>query len=143
MKKNIFIFLAFFVSLFAVAQKVKVEGVVKDEAGNTLEMANVIAFQKGTNFLESYSITDSNGKYRLSLEESKAYTLKVNYLGFEPKVIEISIEISSADIVQDIVLKEASESLNEVEITYEIPIGLVQRTTTDPDKENGIELEDW
>ena len=29
------------------------------------------------------------------------------------------------------------------EITYEIPIGLVQRTTTDPDKENGIELEDW
>ncbi len=122
MKKNILIFFLITIPLFAFAQKIKVDGTVKDEAGSPLEMANVIAFKKGTNFLESYSITDSKGNYRLSLEESMEYTLKVNYLGFEPKVIEISIGNTSEDIVKDIILKETSESLNEVEISYEIPI---------------------
>lgn len=122
MKKNILIFFLLTIPLFAFAQKIKVDGTVKDEAGNALEMANVIAFKKGTNFLESYSITDSKGNYKLSLEGSMEYTLKVNYLGFEPKAIEISIGNTSEDIVKDIILKETSESLNEIEISYEIPI---------------------
>lgn len=34
-------------------------------------------------------------------------------------------------------------NLPDGEISYEIPINLIQRMTTDPEKENGIELEDW
>ena len=122
MKKNSFIFLFLIFPFLVFGQKIKVEGTVKDETGNPLEMANVIAFKKGTNFLESYSITDSKGNYKLVLEDSQEYTLKINYLGFEPKIMELSLNNNLMDLVQDIILKEASESLNEVEISYEIPI---------------------
>ncbi|RXP60341.1 TonB-dependent receptor [Lutibacter sp. HS1-25] len=122
MKKYTLIFLLFAIPFWVYGQKVTVEGIVKDAAGKPLEMANVIAFKKGTNFLESYSITDTKGHYKLHLEESLAYTIKVNYLGYEPKIIDITVAIASADLKQDIVLNEASETLNEVEISYEIPI---------------------
>ena len=122
MKKNSFIFLFLIFPFLVFGQKIKVEGTVKDETGNPLEMANVIAFKKGTNFLESYSITDSKGNYKLVLEDSQEYSLKINYLGFEPKIMELSLNNNLMDLVQDIILKEASESLNEVEISYEIPI---------------------
>jgi hypothetical protein len=42
------------------------EGIVKDKADKPLEMANVIAFKKGTNILQSYSISDSKGNYKLN-----------------------------------------------------------------------------
>ncbi|AMC10901.1 hypothetical protein Lupro_06425 [Lutibacter profundi] len=112
----------------ALAQNIKLEGTIKSEAGNPLEMANVIAFKKGTKFLQSYSITDSKGNYKLSLEQNQAYTLKVSYLGFDTKSIDINIEDSSKDLIKDIVLKELSESLKEVEITYEMPVKIVGDT---------------
>ncbi len=68
------------------SQNIKLEGIIKDEAGTPLEMANVIAFKKGTKFLQSYSITDSKGHYKLSLENSQEYSLKVSYLGFDTKM---------------------------------------------------------
>jgi hypothetical protein len=122
MKKNNLLFLLLILPLLVFSQKIKVEGTVKDQSGNPLEMANVIAFKKGTNFLESYSITDSKGNYKLSLEDSNTYSLKINYLGFEPKIIELVLTNSLNDVTQDIVLNEMSESLKEVQISYEIPI---------------------
>ena len=110
------------------SQNIKLEGTIKDEAGTPLEMANVIAFKKGTKFLQSYSITDSKGHYKLSLENSQEYSLKVSYLGFDTKNVEVSIANSSDDLVQDIVLSESNESLNEVEITYEMPIKIAGDT---------------
>jgi len=122
MKKFALIFVFLLVPLIAFSQNIKVEGVVKDEAGNPLEMANVIAFKKGTQFLQSYSITDSKGHYKLSLEEAQEYTLKVSYLGFDKQSIDIAIGVSSKGIIKNIVLKESSESLDQVEISYEMPV---------------------
>jgi hypothetical protein len=114
--------------IFIMAQNVKLEGIVKDSLGNPLEMANVIAFKKGTTFLQSYSITDSKGKYRLSLEQNQDYTLKVSYIGFDTQDIDISVGNSAADIEKTITLKESNESLSEVEITYEMPVKIVGDT---------------
>ncbi|MFO7673329.1 MAG: TonB-dependent receptor, partial [Lutibacter sp.] len=110
------------------SQSVKLEGIVKDKAEKPLEMANVIAFKKGTNILQSYSITDSKGNYRLSLNQNEEYTLKVSYLGFNTKNVEITVGKSVADISQNIVLEESNESLNEVQITYEMPVKIVGDT---------------
>ena len=122
MKKTLS-FLVFLILPFIIfSQSVKLEGIVKDKADKPLEMANVIAFKKGTNILQSYSITDAKGNYRLSLDQNEAYTLKVSYLGFNTKNVEITVGKSAADISQNIVLEESNEALNEISITYEMPV---------------------
>jgi len=122
MKNTILVLLLILIPLIGYSQNVKVEGIVKDSLGNSLEMANAIAFKKGTKFLQSYSITDSKGNYKLSLEESQAYTLKVSYLGFSTLNVDIEIGVSSENITKNIILKESSQSLNQVEISYEMPV---------------------
>ena len=42
--------------------QVKLEGFVKDSLGNPLELANVIAINKATSALDSYGITNDEGK---------------------------------------------------------------------------------
>ena len=106
--------------LIVLGQNIKYEGIVKDSIGTGLEMANVIAFKKGTKFLQSYSITDARGNYRLSLEPNTEYTLRVSFLGYESQIIDISVE--EEDVKRDIIMTESSEALSEVEITYEMPV---------------------
>lgn len=128
MKKTITFFLTIIFPFVIFSQSIKLEGTVKDKANTPLEMANVIAFKKGTNILQSYSITDSKGNYRLSLDQNEAYTLKVSYLGFNTKNVEIVVGKSASDLSENIVLEESSESLNEVQITYEMPVKIVGDT---------------
>ena len=125
---KIAIILFFAIFPIATISQIKFEGIIKDQAGNPLEMANVIAFKKGTSFLQSYSITDSNGNYKLSLEEEESYTLKVSYLGYDSKSVDVTIDNTLKDFKQDIVLSESNESLNEVEITYEMPVKIIGDT---------------
>ena len=101
---------------------------VISSVGNPLEMANVIAFKKGTKFLQSYSITDSKGNYRLTLEQNQAYTFKVSYLGYDTQNIDVSIDESSTAFEKHIVLKESRESLSAVELSYEMPVKIVGDT---------------
>lgn len=126
--KNIAIVLIALLPLFVFSQNVKCEGVVKDSNGNPLEMANVIAFKKGTNFLQSYSITDNKGNYKLSLEDGESYTFKVSYLGYTTKNVDVEVNAKATDITRDFVLDEANESLNQVDITYEMPVKIVGDT---------------
>lgn len=128
MKKLPTLFIAILLPFLIFAQSVKLEGTVKDKADNPLEMANVIAFKKGTNILQSYSITDSKGNYKLSLGHNEAYTLKVSYLGFNTKNVDIIVTNPDADMVENMVLEESNESLNEVQITYEMPVKIVGDT---------------
>ncbi len=125
MKKLTIILLLLAIPIASFSQHIKLEGTVKDSLGNPLEMANVIAFKKGTKFLQSYSITDSKGMYRLSLAQDQDYTLKVSYLGFDTQDVEISVDNSNTNLKKNIVLKEYSEALNEVEITYECLLELL------------------
>lgn len=122
MKNSIILFLLITLPVLGFSQNIKVEGTVKDSLGNPLEMANVIAFKKGTKFLQSYSITDSKGNYKLSLEKEQEYTFRASYLGFDTKSIDVSVGNSSGDLVKNIILKESKQSLDLIEITYEMPV---------------------
>ncbi|GGK47708.1 MULTISPECIES: TonB-dependent receptor [Flavobacteriaceae] len=128
MKKYISLFIIIIAPFLLIAQNVKLEGIIKNEAGEPLEMANVIAFKKGTKFLQSYSITDTKGNYKLSLEGNAAYTLKVSYIGFDTQDVEVSTDNISENLTKDIILKESNESLNTIEITYEMPVKIVGDT---------------
>ena len=128
MKKYLSLLIFSIAPFLLFAQTVKLEGIVKNEAGEPLEMANVIAFKKGTKFLQSYSITDTKGNYKLSLEENEAYTLKVSYIGFDTQDVEITTDNTTENLTKDIVLTESNEALNTVEITYEMPVKIVGDT---------------
>ncbi len=102
------------------AQKVQISGVVKDSTGNLIEMANVIAYLKSDNTMVGYGITNSDGRYKISVPEHKNYVLKVSYIGLYAEAK--SIEAKTEDIIADFEMKPQENDLDEVEIVYEIPV---------------------
>jgi hypothetical protein len=128
MKKSLSLLITLLLPFIIFSQSIKLEGTIMDSTEKPLEMANVIAFKKGTNVLQSYSITDSKGNYKLSLGQNEAYTLKVSYFGFNTKNEDIEVGNTTADILKNFVLEESNESLNEVQITYEMPVKIVGDT---------------
>ena len=63
--------------------QVRVEGVIKDSIGSPLELANVIAINQETKILDSYGITNGQGRYKLSLKENSKYEIQVSYIGMK------------------------------------------------------------
>ena len=107
-----------FIAQTTIAQ-IKLEGTVRDSVGKPLELANVIALNKATNALESYGITNNEGRYRLALKKNTAYAIKVSFIGLA--TINDSLKTKEADIQKDFVMK-ADERLEAVELTYEMPV---------------------
>nr|WP_299381368.1 carboxypeptidase regulatory-like domain-containing protein [Allomuricauda sp.] len=105
---------------YAQAQKVRVSGIVKDSLGNPLEVANVVAQNPETQKLDGFGITNPEGFYKINVKANTKYVLKVSYLGFKAR--EIPLNTEERDITLDITLFEQPESLEEVEVVYEIPI---------------------
>ena len=114
-----YFFLLFFLIATNSFSQVSFKGIVKDSIGNPLELANVIAIDKSTNLLESYSITDQTGTYKLNLKQNTLYNLQVSYIG--KKNLEIQIKTSESDETKNFTLI-SDNVLDEVQITYEIPI---------------------
>lgn len=99
--------------------QIKMQGIVKDSIGAPLELANVIAINQETNGLESYAVTNDQGKYVLSLGKNGKYKLQVSYIGL--KSHEEVISTTEADITKDFTLLP-DNSLDAVELTYEMPV---------------------
>lgn len=124
--KYIFTTMLFIVASTSFAQ-IKIDGIVKDSIGNPLELANVVAINKETNGLESFAITNEEGKYRLSVEKNTKYILQVSSIGY--KAISDTYETKEVDVRKDFVLKE-DNLLDEIELTYEIPVKIDGDTIT-------------
>ena len=99
--------------------QIKVEGVVKDSIGNPLELANVIAINQQTKGLESYGITNDQGRYKLALTKNMTYTIQVSYIGM--KTFDETLSAKESDLTKNFILKE-DNSLDEIHITYEMPV---------------------
>ena len=121
--KKILLFklLVLFSPIMLFSQAIKIEGTIKDQQGNPLEMANVIAL-KSNNTIESYSITDAKGNYRLTVDPNQTYQLRVSYLGFAPHQETVTTTLEVGNLMKPIVLKAMDDKLKEVEVTYKIPI---------------------
>ena len=99
--------------------QVKLEGVIKDSLGNPLELANVIAINKATKSLDSYGITNDKGRFRLDLKKNTTYSIQASYIGM--KSLDEVLETSEENISKDFTLF-ADNSLDEVELVYEMPV---------------------
>ncbi len=102
------------------AQKVTITGVVKDSLGVGLDMANVVAINDATKALDGFGITDPNGRYKIIVNANTTYRVKVSYIGFRPK--EYLVTTTLQDFLKDVSLDPQAEALDEVELTYEIPV---------------------
>lgn len=94
--------LTLLMSLSLLAQDIKVQGVVKDQTGETVIGATVM--QKGTN---NGTVTDFDGNFSLSVP-SKA-TLVISYIGYTTQEVAVN---GKSKI--EVVLKEDSQTLSEV-----------------------------
>ena len=122
-KKNLYSLLAAFcVFSAAFSQEITLTGTVKDSTGVGIDMANVIAINTETKALESYGITNHSGLYKLNLKSGASFNVRVSYLGF--KTEEFSFTAPTNDVNKDIVLYEQANQLDEVEVTYEMPISV-------------------
>ena len=117
--KTIFLSVFFLFAAASLFSQVSFKGTVKDSIGNPLELANVIAIDKSTNLLESYSITDQKGTYSLELQQNTQYNFQISYIG--KKSLEVQIKTSESDEIKNFTLVP-DNVLDEVQITYEIPI---------------------
>ena len=102
------------------SQNITITGIVTDSLKNPLDLANVVAINSETQGLDGFGITAPDGRYKIKVKENSTYSLKISYLGFQTK--ELSITTAAEDIKRDIVLLPESESLDEVEVVYEIPV---------------------
>ncbi len=99
--------------------QIKIDGFVKDNTGKSLELANVIAINQETNVLESFGITNDDGKYKLTLEKNSTYKIQVSYIEMKP--FEEIITTKEENISKNFEL-ELDTNLDEVELVYEMPV---------------------
>ena len=102
------------------AQNITITGTVRDSLQTPLDIANVVAINQADQALDGFGITNPKGLYKINVKANASYILKVSYLGFATK--EIAVTTAEQDIVMDVTLMEQAESLDEVEVVYEIPI---------------------
>ena len=117
-----------FLLIFSISNsQIKLEGYVKDSLGNGLELANVIAINKATSALDSYGITNENGRYKLNLKKNTIYSIQVSYIGM--KSAAERLETLTSDVTKNFILQE-DNLLDEVELTYEMPVTVSGDTLT-------------
>lgn len=121
MKKTLII-LFFCIVGISNAQNIKVQGIVTDSLGTIIEMANVMAVNTDLDKMDGYSITGEKGQYALNLKPNTNYQLKVSYLGFSPKTVDLKTE--SKDIYIPIILNDDGTILDEIEIVHQMPVSI-------------------
>ncbi len=120
MKK--FSILFFLFSFFSFSQNIKFEGFIQDNTKLGLEMANVMAVNQTTKAMDAYAITNDKGKFALNLKPNATYNIKVSYLGMQSK--EVVIATKAENISQNIIIENAENQLNEVEVVREMPVSI-------------------
>jgi len=121
MQKTVSLVVFLLFSFACKAQNIRFEGFIVDSNTLGLEMANVMAINQATNGMDSYAITNDKGKFQLSLKANSSYKIKVSFIGFQPK--EIELKTGSENIIQNIVLQEGVD-LDQVEIVHEMPVSI-------------------
>lgn len=109
----------------ALTQTVSLSGTVKNDKGEILQFAAIIASSKANDNRLAYTLSDEEGQYHLPLKQLHRYTISVSYLGYQKYEFDIT---PNSDLSKDIILKEAIHQLNTVII--ELPVTVKKDTIT-------------
>ena len=117
MKK--YLLLVFLLASSAIYSQLKMSGKVTDSIGTPLELANVILIDSDSNTLETFSMSDDEGNYKLSLKKNSNYSLQVSYIGMA--TFSQILKTKENDIIKNFKLRQDNQ-LDAVELTYEMPV---------------------
>ena len=125
-KKIVFIFI-FFIVFCGNAQNISIKGKVTDSLKVSLPYTNIIAKPQNPTINMSFTVTDDDGKYQLSIVSNEAYLITISYLGYQTQTFEIN---SVTDVIKSIVLKQNAQQLEEVVVVQQLPIEVKEDTLT-------------
>ena len=81
--------------------------------------ANIVAVEKETQVLDGFGISNESGYYMLTLKKDTDYDRKISFIGLK----QVSFLFNDENnIEKNIVLEQQAESLDEVELVYEMPV---------------------
>ncbi|GEQ85492.1 TonB-dependent receptor [Patiriisocius marinistellae] len=109
-------------SSIASAQSIKLRGTIKDSIGNPLELANVIATVQDSGEIESYAITNYEGRYQLDLPKGNTYLLRASFLGYENAEKILTVSEDAENQTYEFTLNQQAAALDDVELIYEMPV---------------------
>jgi hypothetical protein len=110
---SIFIALISFVSIARAQDAARLYGVVKDQKGKVIELANVIH-----NESQKVAITDSRGRFSLILQAGDKQLVTVKFVGFKPRAYTVDLAPGEEKEL-NITLIEETRILQDVEIKGE------------------------
>ncbi len=117
--------LLFFLSANMTAQQRKISGHITDSLNSPLPTANILAVPENKDINVSFSVSDEDGSFKLLIDKSSNYTLKVSFLGFHP--VAIPIKAANTNLELEIKLKKAEKELGEV-IVVDQPVVIKEDT---------------
>lgn len=120
------IFLTLFLCLNSFSQS-KINGIVKNESGEIISSANVVAKDESNKTL-AYTSTSKQGTFVLELETFKTVILYINVIGYEKKSIEITKENFNQNETIQIQLVKKEIEIKEVIIKNELPVKIKKDT---------------
>ena len=105
-----------------------ITGVVIDEEKKPLEFVSVALLQPADSLLVKYTSTDSDGKFVLRNIKSGTYLFQIYLMTYQAE--QRSLVVGDADMNEGVIqLKREVNELNEVTITVNVPIKIMQDTT--------------
>ncbi|WP_340065165.1 carboxypeptidase-like regulatory domain-containing protein [Ascidiimonas aurantiaca] len=119
------LFLLFCLQSFS---QISLSGKIKNEEGNPLSDANILAIPIDSIGKTSFSISKKDGTYILNLVPNASYKLTISFIGYIN--INEEITVKESDLVFDFTLIEDVNELDEVIIEYKVPIEIKKDTTT-------------
>ncbi len=106
-----------FFSFLSYAQQLSFSGVVRDSLQKPLAAASLVAINKGSNALDSYTLTDAEGKFTLKLKPWTKYKIQVSALGLQ--TINDSLSAQKNDLIRDY---ELSSDIILDEVVVKMPV---------------------
>ncbi|WPP50985.1 TonB-dependent receptor [Catalinimonas niigatensis] len=124
----IFLFFLFF-TLKAYTQNSEVQGTVRSADDRTGLPGATVILERNTDATNQGVVTNINGEFRITAQDTGQYTLKVQFVGFEPvsKIIQLT---GNPVNVGDILLFEETTTLQDVEIVAKAIAGEQKGDTT-------------
>ena len=123
----VFFMLAFFLLGKNSFSQTTIVGVVKDSI-HPLYSVSVVLEDKLEKSIAAYTYSDDKGNYTLKTSKVGTFTLLFTSLGYQQKVVSITIKEGQKEMNVNVVLKEKSISLDQVIIKAELPTIIIKDT---------------